>query len=191
MALSKILSSSLSAGVGGSLVKIASASYSSAVNTVTFTDCFTADYSDYKVIGSGFWGANAAEVYARVLDSGGSNITTWTSINMLSYTSNAGASGSSTILQYGSQNHYRFNDQTLASDNQHLLMFELNFSNPYESLYTVATGKTGIAASNNYIYNQDTTATLFSTTSARSLEIFTDNAANFAGYNVAIYGVTK
>jgi len=191
MALSKILSSSLSAGVGGSLVKIASASYSSAVNTVTFTDCFTADYSDYKVIGSGFWGANDGEVYARVLDSGGTNITTWTSVNMYSYTSNAGASGASTIMQHGSQNHYRFNDAKLASDNQHQIMFELNFSNPYESLYTMATGKAGISATNNYIYNQDSTATLFSTTSARSLEIFTDNSANFAGYNVAIYGVTQ
>jgi len=74
MAITKLVSDSLGAGVGGSMVKLATQTASN-VASVIFDDYFTSDYDNYVIFVNGYYGSSAT-IHKIILRSSGSDITT-------------------------------------------------------------------------------------------------------------------
>ena len=69
--------------------------------------------------------------------------------------------------------------------------FDWTFYQPYESTFTLVTGRSIIDANNGHLYGGGLSANLPSTTSARSLKFYTSSSGNFSAYKVTVLGMKR
>ena len=176
---------------GGTYEVVATADYSSAVSSVTITDCFTSTYQVYKVIGHNISGASGEKLFVQILDSGGSAISGWDHVISLSYVAENGASGGDTHTYDANLAYFKFMNYNFSGNSTEIGSFDWTFYQPYESIYTHVTGRSLIHANNDHVYGGGLSAMLPSTTSGRSLKFYTASGGNFAGYKITVLGMKR
>ena len=177
----------------GSWVKIATADYSGAVATVTFTDCFTSTYSIYKIYMHDLHCVTTGnDINVKLLDSGASAIGNWTATTNKNYVNDAGDSGGAgaSIIQGGADNFYMSTDD-LNDAAAEVSSCQMTIYTPYESVNTQIEYNLLLNADNGFQYVWHTYANLFSSTSARSLNFYTGGGANFSGYKITVLGLNR
>ena len=176
---------------GGTLEKIATADYSSAVANFTLTDCFSSSYPIYKVyLYNVLAAADDAELRAYFLDSGASTVGNWQIASDGAYItySDTSTNGVTSQAQDASDN-IRFTGEDLQSEANKVTTLEMTIYQPYESAHTVVHFNYILNADNDYLYKLNGMAYLSSTTSLRSLKFQTSTGTNFSSYKTVIYGV--
>jgi hypothetical protein len=176
---------------GGAYEVIATADYSSAVNNFTITDCFTSTYQVYKVIGHNISGANGEKLFIQCLDSGGSAISGWDHVHSLSYVNESTGGGGDTYTSDNNLAYFKFMNYLFEGNTTQLGAFDYNFYQPYESTYTLVSGRSIIDANNGHTYGGGLSAVLPSSTSARSLKFYTSSSGNFTSYKVTVLGMKR
>ena len=176
---------------GGAFEVVATADYSSAVNNFTITDCFTSTYQVYKVIGHNISGPNGEKLFVQCLDSGGSAITGWDHVHSLSYVNESTGGGGDTYTSDNNLAYFKFMNYLFEGNSTELGAFDWNFYQPYESTWTLVSGRSIIDANNTHLYGGGLSAKLPSTTSARSLKFYTSSSGNFSAYKVTVLGLKR
>ena len=175
---------------GGTLEKIATADYSSAVANFTLTDCFSSSYPIYKVyLYNVLAAADNAELRAYFLDSGASTVGNWQIASDGAYIQYSGNTSGSTAQAQDASDNIRFTGEDLQSEANKISNLEMTIYQPYESAHTVVHFNYIQNSDNDYIYKLDGMAYLSSTTSVRSLKFQTSTGTNFSSYKTVIYGV--
>ena len=175
---------------GGTYEVVATADHSSDVANVTITDCFTSTYQVYKVIGHNIAGPEE-KLFVQCLDSGGSAISGWDHVHSLSYVNESTGGGGDTYTSDANLAYFKFMNYNFSANTTNLGAFDWTFYQPYESAYTLVTGRSIIDANNSHTYGGGLSAMLPSTTSARSLKFYFNSGGNFQGYKITVLGMKR
>ena len=166
--------------MAGSLEFIKSTSGTS-VSSLSVTDCFSAKYDVYTVVGRGDFTNTNAFIYLRFLDSGGSEVSgatdyAYANLVMESYASfgedrNANADHIQRIVY---------------SNNGNDFSFEINIYNPYDSLsYSFCQWQSGGRSSLGLV-GMKSIGVLKQTATMSGIKIYNPT---FTDINVSVYGV--
>ena len=176
---------------GGAYEVVATADYSSAVNSVTITDCFTSTYQVYKLIGHNISGADGEKIFIQCLDSGGSAISGWDHVHNLAYVQRSSGNGGESYTSDSNLAYFKFSNYLFSGNTTEIGSCDFTFYQPYDSVYTQVSGTSLTDSSNGHMYLSNTFAMLPSTTSARSLKLYTSSSGNFTSFKLTILGMKR
>ena len=175
-----------------SLVKIATADYSSGATSFTYSDCFSSTYALYKVY---FYDITITstdnEIRAYFQDSSNADVNGWTDTAVYGYISDSGGSAGSGSEAGGVSDYIRIGHSDFDDTANEVSAIEMTIYQPYESTNTIVSYNCQLRGDNSHFYSIYGGSRHASTTSLRNLKFQTSASDNFQSYKSVIYGIKR